>query len=142
MARGKKKDIRPWQWKKGKPPKGKAGVRSMARVYREMLNEPASCVPAVAERAKELNLDPDTTTIAGVLSASQLADAVEGKHFAAKDIADRVDNYLHRGLTRAQLAVIAERIVEIISQEVRDPQIRSNIGERILALVKELDNVE
>lgn len=141
MAKKKKTLDKPWTWKKGKRPKGAPhALKSMARTYRLMLDEPASRVPEIGQVACDLGLNPNATTIAAVLSLAQVRNATTGNHHAAKEIADRVDNFLTRGLTRAQLATLAEAIVEIITQEVKDPQVRSNIGERIMALAEQINN--
>ena len=136
----KKKGSQPWTWKKsrtGTPKGAPSALKSMARTYQTMLNEPASRVPDIAAVAEDLGLRPRSTTIAAVLSLSHMREAAVGNHHAAKDVADRVDRYLQRGMSRAQLMALAEAIVEIISQEVTDPQTRSNVGERILTLASE-----
>lgn len=138
MAKRKKKG-KPYQWKGRKPPKGAPDtIKSMARTYRLMLDESAARVPDISDVAMEMGLNPNQTSIAAVLVLAQLTNAATGNHHAAKDVADRVDNFLNRGMTRTQLAALAEAIVEIISQEVRDPQVRSNIGERIMALAADI----
>jgi len=103
-------------------------------MYKDQLNEPASRVPAIAARAYDLGLDPDQTTMGAVLSLAQIYEAILGRHNAAKDVADRVDNFLNRGLTRFQITSLAEAIVDIINQEVHDPQVKAVIAERIANL--------
>lgn len=144
MAKKKKGHGKPWTWKAGRTPKGAPhALKSMARTYRMMLDEPAARVPEIAEVAVELGLNPATTTMAAVLSLAQMRNAiVSGNHQAAKEVADRVDNFLTRGLTRSQLATLAEMIIEIITQEVKDPQVRSNIGERIMTLAEQIGSDE
>lgn len=129
--------IRPYQWVKGRSgnPAGRPpGIKSLAKMYKDQLNEPASRVPAIAARAIDLGLDPDKTSMGAVLSLAQIYEAILGRHNAAKDVADRVDNYLNRGLSRHQIVSLAEAITDIINQEVHDPQVKAVIAERIAGL--------
>jgi hypothetical protein len=130
--------MRPYRWTKGQSgnPSGRPpGIKSLTKLYRQQLDEPAHLVPAIADRAKLLGLNPSRTTIGAVLSLSQIHEAILGKANAAKDIADRVDAAANKTLNRIQIVSLAEAIADIINQEVRDPQVRAVIAERIAGLV-------
>lgn len=148
MPKGNKnlhKHAKPYQFKSGQSGNlsGRpVGVKSIARILREQLQEPASCSPWTREMAVELDLDPKKSTVASVLSLTLCKRALAGDGTYANMLFQQLDKLSGQSITKAQLARIANAIVQVITNEVPDPQIRSNIGERIAALVGSFNDEE
>lgn len=134
--------IKPYAWKKGQSgnPRGRPpGNKAMAKLLRDQLDEPAALVPAVAEKAKKLGLNPSKSTIGSVLGLSMINEAVEKGGSIGLGITDKVDGYGKSGLNKYQVLLLAQQIADVINQEVPDPRVRASIADRIGDLVGKLD---
>ena len=134
---------KPYRFKKGHKPIGRKpkGAKSLAKVLRDQMEEPAANVSLIEAKAELLDLDPKRTTIGATLALSIIMDAMNGKGQHASIIMDKVDSYLNQGLTKFQVVMLAERIVEVINQEVKDPQTKAVIAEKIMALIGNVEDI-
>lgn len=106
---------------------------SLAKLLKDIIDEPACMVPEVEEKAIKLGFDPGLTTIGTVLMSALAVEAMEGKGMLYKQIFDNTES--KHQMTPHQVADLGRQIVDIIKQEVSDPQERANISERIAKLV-------
>lgn len=87
-------ELTPYGWKKGQSgnPKGRPKKEKVLTHWlKEQLGCMCSSVQRFADYARALDLDPDTTTIGALLSATVIDQALTGGHFQMREVFNRSD---------------------------------------------------
>lgn len=112
---------KPYRFKKGQVnnPAGRPKGVPLSSIMKTMLEEPAECIPAIAEIATELGLDPKTTTIGSTMAAKHLYDSMDAMN--AREITlDRTEG----------------KVAEHINANIRSGAMDDKSDEELLALLK------
>lgn len=117
----------------------KPGAKSMARMYQEVINEPSDILPATRDLAFDLDIDPKDITVGELIVKKWIIMAAQGNSTAIKDIGDRIDRQSEMGMSKAQVTILSNNIVDIINRNVMDPEVKARIAEDIGYLVGSVD---
>jgi hypothetical protein len=66
-------------------------IKTLTKLLKDLLDEPASQVPLITQMSGRLGLDPASTSIGAVLATSLIANAIKGNVAAIKEVFNRVE---------------------------------------------------
>lgn len=87
-------DGKPYRFKLGDKPNPRGPLpkmKTLAKLLRDQLEEPAYMIPVVEKRCEKLGMDPKTTTVGAVMVLCNIVDGMYGNANIVKEIWQRVD---------------------------------------------------
>jgi len=121
-------NIYPYQFRKGGRKGGAIkGSKSMTRVLRQLVDEPACVIPVISEIAEEMGMHPVHSTIGSVLCARLILEMMEGNGTAIREIMDRIDGKVADRVIQENnfLADISDEDLEaILAKQVKETRKR------------------
>jgi len=119
---------KPYRWKPGvsanpagRPPQ----LKTLAVILRNVLEEPASCIPSAAAIAAQHGLDAAHSSVGSVLAAAMVVQALNGDVDIIREILNRVDGKVVESVqlnlgplaTGLQSSELRERVSIILERE-------------------------
>jgi len=113
--------LRKWRFPNGATPGPRLGS-----ILKRQLKDSAKCVPWFAEKAEELGLDPDQTTIGAVFTMAMVKQAIENPSSqASMELLRRVDGVVKQDVNVTGLGIMKHQVaLEGLSEEILEAMIR------------------